>query len=78
MLSFIPFITQFVVWTNQHHHLVWKDFELVRFGNLTAIEPVFGAWFWINTAYLYSLIVFGLAVLINNTFHASALSRRQH
>ncbi len=75
--GFFPVLTQIMVWTNQFHQLVWADFDLIKFGSLTAIRPSFNPWFWLHSAYSYILILISLALLINHLFQATSLSRRQ-
>lgn len=78
LLSIVPLLTQVVVWTNEHHQLMWTSFELTRHGILSSVLFSYGPWFWIHTFYSYFLIIFSLVLLVSKSTRSSYLSRKQN
>ncbi len=67
-LFIIPVITLFLAWTNEWHHLIWKEVRLAYFGSSSFLEIIHGSYFWIHVAYSYSLILISILLLINALF----------
>jgi len=76
-LSIVPITTQFFVWTNEYHNLMWSSFELTHHGIFTSVISDFGLWFWIHAAYSYSLIVIALLILARSVLTAEGITRKQ-
>jgi hypothetical protein len=64
LLSIIPLITILLVWTNDIHGLIWSQVVLNTSGPFPAMEVSYGAWFWIQWAYAYLLLLLGTGLLI--------------
>jgi PAS domain S-box-containing protein len=77
LLSIIPLVTQFMVWTNETLGLFRVDITLVARGSVLIMESDWGLWFQVHTAYSYLLILLGLIFLGLTIARSSALYRRQ-
>jgi len=77
LLTMIPAITLMMVWTNDLHHLIWKDIWLD-----TSLSPPVDAvthnvWFWINSAYSYVLLLTCTLLILNLFRNSSGIYRKQ-
>jgi len=77
LLAVLPTITLVMVWTNDAHHLMWKDIWLDTSYSPPIDDVTHGAWFWIQAAYSYLLIFLGTLVLARVYLHASTVHRKQ-
>jgi len=77
LLAVLPTITLVLVWTNDMHHLMWKDIWLDTSYSPPIDDVTHGAWFWIQAAYSYLLIFLGTLVLARVYLHASTVHRKQ-
>ena len=77
LLFFLPAITLGLVFTNRGHHLIWQSIIITRQNNLSIFHLTYGAWFWLHTAYSYSLFFIGLYFLVQNYFQVQPIQRRQ-
>lgn len=77
LLSLLPVITLLMIWTNDFHHLFKVRIGTARAGLMTIIEPTYGVWFWIHTAYSYFLIFFGTVLLIKKLVNLPEIYRNQ-
>ena len=64
----IPMVTMALVWSNNWHHLMWYDEHLIASGPFTVTAKTYGIFFWIHTAYSYTLIVSGAIILVWRLF----------
>ncbi|MFP4344802.1 MAG: histidine kinase N-terminal 7TM domain-containing protein [Anaerolineales bacterium] len=64
LLSFIPFITLVLVFTNELHGFYLEKIHIDRSGGFTAMAWEPGPWFWINTFYVYTLLATGSILLL--------------
>lgn len=67
LLSTIPLLTFILAMTNGTHHLVWSQEQAVPAGPFIALQVTFEGWFWVHTAYSYTLLLLG-AILIVQTW----------
>jgi PAS domain S-box-containing protein len=77
ILFVIPVITLIMVWTNNTFHLMWKDIWLN-----TSISPPVDAvthnlWFWVHSAYSYSLLFLGTLGLLDLFRKSNGIYRKQ-
>ena len=77
MLAIIPIVTLLVVWTNDIHHLMWKDIWLDTSVSPPADAVTHGAWFWVYAAYAYSLLLLGTLCLFRIFLKSSIIYRKQ-
>lgn len=76
-LAVMPGLTLLLVWTNQHHGLIWSSVGLDQSGASPAISLQYGAGFWIHTLYSYLLILSGALVLVRFSLRTQRLYRQQ-
>jgi PAS domain S-box-containing protein len=77
IMVFLPVITIIIVWTNNIHHLMWKDIWLD-----TSISPPVDAvthniWFWVHSIYSYALILLGTICLLDAFRKSHGIFRKQ-
>ncbi len=76
LLAILPLATLLLVFTNEWHGLVWNRIEPIP-SDLEILNYGHGAWFWINAAYSYAVIVGALFVLASASLHAQHAYRQQ-
>lgn len=78
LLSLIPVITQIMVWTNDTHHLFFREIRFARFGAAYNLDTwVFGSWFWVHSIYSYLLLMLAAFLIYRKARHAQTLYRHQ-
>ncbi|MBN1302894.1 MAG: PAS domain S-box protein [Anaerolineales bacterium] len=77
ILSIIPVITAGLVFTNETHHLIWKSIERTEISPIGPLSVSYGHWFWVHTAYSYSLILLATIVFIQMVIRRQGLYRAQ-
>lgn len=77
-LSVEPAITTMLIWTNQHHHLVFRSVSLLDHNNFALLQLVHGPWYSINLVYSYIVILAGFGVLLYGMMHSSPLLKNQY
>lgn len=75
IILIIPVITLLLVFTNNKHHLVWKDISLDSTNNLLLYSR--GIWFWAFYVYTFILIAFGIFNLISSISTFTDYYRKQ-
>jgi|WetSurMetagenome_2_1015567.scaffolds.fasta_scaffold03381_12 PAS domain S-box-containing protein len=75
LLFLIPVITILLAFTNQLHRLVWSDIVILPGTNQSVYY--YGAWFWVNITYQYTLLVSGMIILLIGTFRTFSIFRIQ-
>nr|MBN1229436.1 PAS domain S-box protein [Anaerolineae bacterium] len=58
-LLILPITTCILVFTNELHHLVWREISLVQLAPLQILDLVYGPYFWINIGLSYILLLWG-------------------
>ena len=71
LLFIVPIISLLVLWTNDYHHLFYKQYS-------TNIDyTVFGPYFFVHTAYTYLLFIVGFCYLLKASVkHAGIFSKQ--
>jgi len=77
LLAVEPIITLFLVATNESHHLVWASMRLDTSGSHPTLTSGYGPWFWVHSAYSYTLILFGCGLLAKALLRSPKLYRLQ-
>ncbi|GAB4418942.1 MAG: histidine kinase N-terminal 7TM domain-containing protein [Anaerolineales bacterium] len=70
LLSIVPVVTIFVILTNRYHHWFLREISIGSVDGLTYLQANFGNWFWIQTAYAYTLIVVAIIFLVLEVIQA--------
>ncbi len=76
-LCLIPATTVALVWTNDLHGLMRREVHLDFGDPFPVVGKEYGPWFWIHTAYSYSLLLVSLALLLESLLGAPAFYRGQ-
>ncbi|MBI4311318.1 MAG: PAS domain-containing protein [Chloroflexi bacterium] len=77
IVAALPAVTLILVWTTEIHGLMWQTYILDRSGPFPALSVTYGPWFWVHTAFSYTLIGLGILVLVRATRNTTHLSRAQ-
>jgi diguanylate cyclase (GGDEF)-like protein len=77
LLAVVPVITFVLLWTNEHHHLMWQELFLVEVGRTRALRVSHGAYFWAYTIYNYLLLGFGGVLVLRAFLRTRAIFRWQ-
>jgi diguanylate cyclase (GGDEF)-like protein/PAS domain S-box-containing protein len=77
LLAIEPMIGLILLWTNDYHHFVYGSVELWLLQGLREIHWVPGAWYVIDTVYMYVIILVGVWFLANSIRHNGELHRHQ-
>jgi PAS domain S-box-containing protein len=75
VLSVIPFLTVLLVFTNESHHLVWKDVFFNEDESLAIYQH--GVWFWIFWTFSIILILSGLYNLYQSIYKFPSFYKSQ-
>ncbi len=59
LLPLIPALTLILVWTNEAHHLIWRDWHIQDVGGLRLLELHHGPAFWFYWVFSFLLFVLG-------------------
>ncbi len=77
LLAIVPLVTLLLAWTNEAHGLIWSDTRLDTSGSFSVLDLTYGAWFWVNMAYSYLLILLGSFLFLQEVLHSPHLYRGQ-
>ncbi|MFZ3171138.1 MAG: histidine kinase N-terminal 7TM domain-containing protein [Carboxydocellales bacterium] len=77
MLLIIPAITNILIWTNGFHGLLRQNVFLDLSGSFPVIHKDYGMWFWVHTAYTYTINITSVFLLGKGMFRKSSLYRIQ-
>jgi len=73
----LPVITLVIVWTNNIHHLIWKDIWLDTSLSSPVDAVTHNTWFWVYATYAYSLLLLGTLCLLGLFRQSSGIYRKQ-
>jgi PAS domain S-box-containing protein len=77
LLCIIPFVITIFIWTNDWHHLMWYNAQLVTSGQFTITSKSYGPLFWAALAHNYLLIIAGSVILLRRLFVGTRLYTKQ-
>ena len=72
-----PFVTVFLVWTNEWHRLIWRTVGFDQTSAIPALNVTYGAWFWVHTVFSYALITIGAVLVFRAVLRLRTIFRRQ-
>jgi PAS domain-containing protein len=77
LLLILPTVTLIMVWSNDIHHLMWKN--IVVDTNLYPLVKTvtYNVWFWVHAIYSYVLLLAGTINLFGLFFRTSNIFRKQ-
>jgi diguanylate cyclase (GGDEF)-like protein len=76
-LAIFPAIIVSLMWTNESHHLMFESLGLRDDSPLTVFSSIRGPLYWVTSAYLYSLLALGTAVVVAGLSRAAGRFRGQ-
>jgi len=79
-LMALPTMSLLMAWTNELHHLFWREITLsneARIANIPVLDIEPGAWFGLHLIYSYTLVFLGSLLLIRSAFYAFDHHRQQ-
>ncbi|MGD1994410.1 MAG: histidine kinase N-terminal 7TM domain-containing protein, partial [Anaerolineae bacterium] len=59
LLSVLPLLTLLLVWTNDHHLLIWRERTLISGDGFSFFDYEYGPALWVYIAYAYALLLSG-------------------
>lgn len=71
VLFIIPVISLIVLWTNDIHHLFYKNYSLMM------SDATFGPYFYVHSFYTYFLLFVSIFMIIKNSFKTSGIFSKQ-
>ena len=77
LLSILPALTLALVWTNELHHLIWRQIRQQPVGPFLVLDLTYGPMFWLNVVYTYLLLWLGTVLLARMLVRMSRTYRRQ-
>lgn len=77
LLAVIPAITLILVWTNDLHGLIWREFQVDASKPFAAANVTYGSFFWVSAAYSYLLILSGSILFLQSAWRSPNLYRSQ-
>jgi PAS domain S-box-containing protein len=78
LLCIEPLLVSLLVWTNEKHHLIWQQIELVNLSsNFSPLRITYGRLFYIHAIYSYGLMVWATSLLILALLRSPNLYRKQ-
>lgn len=73
----LPAVTVALVWTHRYHDLMLGPISYDATLAYPGVRHVYGAWFWVHTAYSYALLGAGTVALLASLTRVPGLYRRQ-
>jgi PAS domain S-box-containing protein len=77
LLAVEPLLTLLLVWTNEFHHLIWREAALAASGDLWVWQASHGLGFWLHATYSYLLLLLGSLLLIQEILRLPRTYRGQ-
>jgi signal transduction histidine kinase len=78
LVLIIPIITLLMVWTNKYHHWHYKSVGIDNSGPFPLLNIETGSWYTIHTVYFYTLLIWGVILLINKYRKSDHVFRKQN
>jgi diguanylate cyclase (GGDEF)-like protein len=72
-----PVLIYSLILTNPNHNLVWREINLVNAPPFPQLEFTFGPAFWLHCLYSYSILAFGVYLLLKIFMVSPRIFRRQ-
>jgi PAS domain S-box-containing protein len=76
-LCAVPAMTLIYAWTNRWHELIWKHPAFEAVGDRYAVIFTPGLWYWVHVAYLWTLVMGSIILLVRAYPKATGLYRKQ-
>jgi PAS domain S-box-containing protein len=76
-LAIIPLVTILLAFTTETHGLVWQKIGVVHADDFSALDVRYGPWFWVHSAYSYSMLLAGVAIIVRTLMRRQGIYRGQ-
>ncbi|HET9905788.1 MAG TPA: histidine kinase N-terminal 7TM domain-containing protein [Anaerolineales bacterium] len=77
LLSIVPFITLLLALTNEFHGLIWTNVQILTVGTFSALDVMYGFWFWVYWVYSNLLLLAGTRAVFLSFKRTKGVFRRQ-
>ncbi len=77
LLAIVPAITISLALTTEMHGLLWNGFAIVQHEQFSVLDLSHGLWFWVHSAYSYTLLMAGTVIVIRSIGRMKGLYRGQ-
>ena len=77
LLGIVPIITLLLVWTNEIHHWIWAEVQVVNYGSYSVLSLEHGKGFWLIVAYSYLCLHLGMVPLFLTFRRSPSVYRAQ-
>lgn len=77
LLSFMPFMTITLIYSNSLHQLVWSEINHVKASGFYVTISTTNWWFWVHAFYSYGLLLIGSYLLLRQFLVSPSIYRRQ-
>lgn len=77
LLAVFPLVTVILAFTNDSHHLLWRQTFFKPVQNFTVLGVTYGAWFWAHFIFSYLALLGGTLLVLRSLWQARGLYRRQ-
>jgi hypothetical protein len=77
ILMLEPILAILFVWTNSYHGAVWREIVQIFDGPFPFLDKTYGWFFWIHTAYAYTLIAISTILIVHAFFTWPRMYRNQ-
>ncbi len=74
----LPLTTLLLVWTNKYHHLHYKSVGIDDSGPFPLLSIETGPWYFVHTIYFYTLLVWGVILLVKKYRKSDQVFRKQN
>lgn len=77
LFGLFPLITVLLAFTNETHHLIWRETFIKQVGEITVLGTRYGIWFWAHFAVSYLFLLGGTVIILRNLLRMQGLYRAQ-
>jgi len=77
LLSVVPVATLLLIGTNQFHELVYTSRTVSVYDTISIVTVTYGPWFWVVTAFMYTLLGVGTLLILQLVVGSRSLYRGQ-
>jgi PAS domain S-box-containing protein len=63
-LAIVPAITLALLWSNEWHGLIWSELRVANPDSAPRLDPSYGPWFFVHTAYSYMSMLIGMGLVV--------------
>lgn len=76
-LWIFPLLILMLVWTNEHHHLMWSGERVVTTNGLSLLDIQYGPFFWAHVIFTYVVVLMASLILMGELVRRPGAYRTQ-